>query len=226
MSVADGVGHGLFFASLIYSSSLPRIIVVSSQSLHSALWLRCGVSCASAGRFRLILALRFQSMRWPRAAAAALQAGKVGAVCRKNPCVRGRLGPNLRWSGPGYASRPLPILHRSAGGRRAKPQSPQKNRESSSRVAAAVLHARLIIGCAAFVAHSPCSERLAAARARNTEARIGRDPQPQPRKCRAACRRERRQIAGRRALTAAHAQQQYYKDDPPDRHGFGRSRRL
>jgi len=108
----------------------------------------------------------------------------------------------------------------------AKPQSPKKNRESSSRVAAAVLHARLIIGCAAFVAHSPCSERLAAARARNTEARIGRDPQPQPRKCRAACRRERRQIAGRRALTAAHAQQQYYKDDPPDRHGFGRSRRL
>ena len=155
MSVADGVGHGLFFASLIYSSSLPRIIVVSSQSLHSALWLRCGVSCASAGRFRLILALRFQSMRWPRAAAAALQAGKVGAVCRKNPCVRGRLGPNLRWSGPGYASRPLPILHRSAhgrprvgfgrGGRKKKqrPRAPSCTR-SSAQLAHASLRTRLL----------------------------------------------------------------------------------
>ena len=138
MSVADGVGHGLFFASLIYSSSLPRIIVVSSQSLHSALWLRCGVSCASAGRFRLILALRFQSMRWPRAAAAALQAGKVGAVCRKNPCVRGRLGPNLRWSGPRYASRPLPILHRSAGGLR---RAPKKNKAEAGVISACRLGA-------------------------------------------------------------------------------------
>ena len=192
MSVADGVGHGLFFASLIYSSSLPRIIVVSSQSLHSALWLRCGVSCASAGRFRLILALRFQSMRWPRAAAAALQAGKVGAVCRKNPCVRGRLGPNLRWSGPGYASRPLPILHQSAGG---PALSPKKNTQTRLGISACRLCSlctriayNLLRTCRASRFANNCAAALAA-RGRDTTvtrspaseekaARRSRAPQP------------------------------------------------
>ena len=176
MSVADGVGHGLFFASLIYSSSLPRIIVVSSQSLHSALWLRCGVSCASAGRFRLILALRFQSMRWPRAAAAALQAGKVGAVCRKNPCVRGRLGPNLRWSGPGYASRPLPILHRSAGGLRRAPKKIRQRLESSPRVAWA-LPAQQRLRQLAHVSRIPLRQQLRRC-ARCQRPRYRGDPQP------------------------------------------------
>ena len=128
---------------------------------------------------------------------------------------------HLRWSGPGEASLPLPILLWSTGG-----PSPKKYKRLD-QVAAAVLHARIIIRCAAAVAHSPLANDCAACARSLPEATDPPGHSPASRR-KYACRRAKQLAAAadRSTPPARPNKTLDSKHDPPDRHGPRGRRRL
>ena len=110
MSVADGVGHGLFGLS----QSLAQCSVVNARRL-----LRFGGSMPIDAGFQISIYADSTCV------GGCVKGDFWLAPEQAKPDTFGELGTLLRRSGPENAFRPLLILHRSAGGRRKSPKKTQ-----------------------------------------------------------------------------------------------------
>ena len=135
MSVADGVGHGLFLASLVYSSPQWRGGSVCCCGLSQSL-AQCSAA-AALWRFGFGRSLRWVTLFQILICAAEQRVSgcvyHVFGLCLRSSLASCKAlvsssATHLRWSGPGEASLPLPILLWSTGG-----PSPKKYKRGSTK---------------------------------------------------------------------------------------------